>query len=183
MTKTLQHMAFAVSILAVFSAMPQARAETVTTQTYVKPADLPNLNQVDFTVFDVNHDGIFSMAEVGERLFQSFDKDSNGYIDNIEWDHKAVMTITPMKKETFKFVDYDDDGLVERSTYTYETFYAASGLTHFDKNANGLSAKEFINTGYRKLDSDNDNLISLNEWKEAYLKSRRNHDKPENYNN
>lgn len=180
---TIKHLVFAASALAVMSAAPLAQAETVTTQTYVKPANMPHLKEVDFTVFDINRDGIFTMAEVGERLFQSFDKDSNGYIDNMEWDHKAVMTITPMKKETFKYVDYDDDGLVERSTYTYETFYTASGLTRFDANANGLSAKEFIDTGYRKLDSDDDNLISLHEWKEAYLDERRTQDEPENYNN
>ena len=178
-----KHLIFSAAALAVLAAAPMAQAETVTTRTYVQPADVPGLKEVNFTVFDVNGDGIFTMPEVGERLFHSFDKDSNGYIDNIEWKHKAVMTITPMEKETFKFVDTDDDGLVEESTYTYQTFYQASGLTRFDGNANGLSAAEFIDTGYREIDGDDDQLISLKEWEEVYLASRPQQDKPENYNN
>lgn len=160
-----------------------AHAETVTTRTYVAPAPLPGLKEVDFTMFDINRDGFYSMPEVGERLFQSFDKDGNGHIDNIEWDHKAVMTIIPMKQETFKFVDTDNDGLVEQSTYTYQTFYKDSGLAMFDERKDGLSAKEFIGVGYRKMDRDDDNLISLDEWKQGYLESRPRELDPANYNN
>jgi hypothetical protein len=171
------------AVLAAMTLAPAAYAETVTTRTLVQPAPLPGLKQVDFTVFDINGDGFYSMPEVGERLFHSFDKDGNGHIDNIEWDHKAIMTITPMTKETFKFVDMNDDGMVENSTYTYQTFYTASGLSMFDEHKDGLSAKEFIGVGYRKLDRDDDNQIGLEEWKQAYLESRPRELDPANYNN
>ena len=159
-----------------------ANAETVTTQTYVQTKDLPNINEVDFTVFDTNMDGSYSMEEVGERLFQSFDKDSNGEIDNMEWSHKAVMTITPMEKETFKFVDYNSDGLTDEQSYTYETFFKASGLAKFDENLNGLSAEEFIGEGFEKLDRDQDKMIDLEEWKKVYLDSRPSAADQKNYN-
>lgn len=180
---TFKPLMLSAAALGVLALVPAAYAETITTRTYVKPQPLPHLAPVDFTVFDINNDGFYSMPEVGERLFKSFDKDGNGHIDNIEWKHKAVMTIMPMAKETFKYVDTDNDGLVEETTYTYETFYQDSGLVMFDRNKNGLSAQEFLNVGYRKADRDDDNLISLEEWKEAYLQTRPRELDPANYNN
>lgn len=180
---TLKHLTISAAALALLAAAGAAQAETVTTRTYVQAQDMPNINEVDFTVFDTNGDGLYSMPEVGERLFKSFDKDGNGHIDNIEWDHKAVMTIVPMEKKTFHYIDSNDDGRVEKSIYTYETFYDASGLSMFDTNKNGLSAKEFIGVGYRKLDRDDNNMIDLSEWKEAYLSSRPRITDQDNYNN
>ena len=159
-----------------------AKAETVTTKTVVQTENVPGIREVDFTVFDVNKDGSYSMREVGERLYKTFDKDDNGMIDNMEWKQKSLMTITPMKKETFKYVDYDDDGLLDATSYTYENFYQESGLAKFDNNKNGLSAAEFIGVGYQTLDSNDDNLISLSEWKSAYLASRPKLIRQENYN-
>ncbi len=156
--------------------------QTVTTKTHVQAQDLPDVNQINFSAFDVNRDGIYSMAEVGERLFESFDQDHNGFIDNLEWDRKTVMTITPMERETFRFVDEGSDGTTDSATYTYETFYQASGLMRFDENHDGLSAAEFIGEGFQPLDDDEDNLINLEEWKEAYLESRPEHNQPERYN-
>lgn len=174
---------FFLTAAAIVALTPAALAETVTTRTVVQPQPLPGLTPVDFTVFDVNRDGRFSMPEVGERLFSSFDKDGNGHIDLNEWSHKAVMTITPMAQETFKYVDTDNDGRVEETTYTYQTFYAESGLSRFDQNKNGLTPQEFLGVGYRKTDRDDDNLISLEEWKEAYLQTRPRELDPANYNN
>ena len=154
--------------IALFATAP-VYAETVTTATTIAPQDVPGVTEVDFSTFDTNHDGVYSMEEVGDRLFESFDKDGNGSIDNNEWDEKTVMTIAPMKMETFQYVDKDDDGMAEESTYTYQTFYEASGLIKFDHNQNGLSAEEFIGVGFQKLDDDDNNLINKEEWREAYI--------------
>ncbi len=168
---------------ALLSFAPSLHAETVTTKTYVQQKDVPNINTVDFSVFDLNGDGEYSMQEIGERLFKSFDGDGNGLIDNIEWTEKNVMTISPMDVKTFKFIDEDNDGMTEVSTVEYDTVFQASGLAKFDKNYNGLSAQEFIGESFQTLDDDNNNMINLEEWKEAYLEtSTFPNAEPENYN-
>ncbi len=160
----------------------QAQAEKVIAHTHTETKDLPNVNEIDFTVFDTNEDGEYSMAEVGTRLFTSFDLDNNKLVDNREWNTRSMMTIMPIEKEVFKFHDFDGDGMTDISTYDYSTFYEASGLIKFDKNQNGLSAAEFIDTEFQKIDDNDDNLISLEEWKEVYLASRPKHEEAESYN-
>lgn len=150
-----------------------AQATTVETQTYVQ-SNAPkaeNVKTVNFSVFDINNDGLYAKTEVGEKLFYMFDTDGNEVIDNLEWDNEIVYTITPMEKETYRFVDYNDDGYTDLTTYTYEQFYKESGLAHFDDNKNGLSAKEFIGAGFQSLDHSENNMIELNEWKKAYVTS------------
>ncbi len=148
-----------------------AHAETITTKTVVQQENLPNTNKINLTAFDVNEDGTLSMAEVGERLFRLFDRDGNHSIDNLEWSTKAVMTVIPMEKETLKLVDLNDDGNPETVEHTQETFLKESRLMRFDENRDGLSPKEFIDTGYEVLDDDEDRLINLEEWKEAYMEA------------
>lgn len=159
-------------------------AETVVhTQTNIQAQEIEGVNEIDFSTFDTNKDGKYSKAEVGEKLFYVFDSDGNHLIDNIEWNNRNMYTITPMEKETYEFVDLDADGDIDLSTMTYDTFYKESGLIRFDKNKNGLSASEFINVGLEKLDSDDNKMIDLEEWKNAYIASTRNAvDNPDNYN-
>jgi hypothetical protein len=198
----IKYLTLSVATVALLAAAPVVQAETVTTIITPTPApvqvvpsttvvttkthevtkDMPNTNRVNFDVFDVNGDGSFSMAEVGERLFYSFDLDGNETIDNIEWSKRSLMTIVPSERETFKFVDYDGDGMTDNTTYTYETFYKASDLVKFDQNEDGLSPEEFIGVGFQKLDLSDNNLIELKEWKAAYLESRAKHNTEENYN-
>jgi hypothetical protein len=143
-------------------------AETVHTKTYIDTADTVENLKIDFSAFDVNGDGLYAKSEVGEKLFYVFDQDGNEVIDNLEWDRKSMYTITPMEKETFKFVDYNDDGYTDLSTYTYDIFYKESGLIRFDNDKNGLSASEFIEVGFQELDDNDNNTIELDEWVEAY---------------
>jgi hypothetical protein len=148
-----------------------AHAETVTTKTVVQQEEMPGVNKINLTAFDVNEDGTLSMQEVGERLFRLFDRDGNHSIDNIEWDTKAIMTIIPMEQQTLKFVDLNDDGNPEVVEHTEATFLKDSHLMRFDDNKDGLTPKEFIGKGYENLDDDQDKLINLEEWKEAYMES------------
>ncbi len=157
--------------LIALAGIPAAHAETVTTKTLVQQEEMPGVNKINLTAFDVNEDGTLSMQEVGERLFRLFDRDGNGSIDNIEWGTKAIMTIIPMEKETLKFVDYNDDGNAEVIQHTEQNFLKDSHLSRFDENHDGLTPKEFIDTGYEVLDDDEDRLINLEEWKEAYMES------------
>ena len=161
---------------AVLWSIPPVSAETVTTKTVVHPKTIPDTDKVNFSAFDLNHDNILSMDEVGETLFYVFDTDGNETIDNIEFDHRQVITVIPMEKDTYTFVDWDNDGNVDKSSYTYDTFFQRSGLMRFDKNVNGLSASEFIDHGFLELDEDDSTVIELDEWKLAYEESMR----PEN---
>ena len=141
---------------------------TVTTQTYVEPQKIDGVNEINFSAFDINGDGLYAKSEVGEKLFYTFDLDGNEVIDNEEWDERSVYTITPMEKETFTFVDYNSDGYTELSTYNYDRFYEESALILFDQNKDGLSASEFIDANYKELDIDHSGMIELDEWKSAY---------------
>lgn len=170
-----------VACAALLATTMPADATKVTTQTSYNVPDVENVEEINFSAFDINNDGVYTMAEVGDRLFDSFDLNGDQLIDNTEWDNKAILTITPIEKETFQYVDYDEDGMAEEATYSYETFYKASGLMRFDNNQDGLSAEEFINTGFQSLDNDN-NLINEDEWKDAYLETRPPHEQPTNYN-
>lgn len=180
MKKTLLFTAVVVGLMGFTSY--QANAETVTTQTYVETKDVPGTKAIAFSAFDVNKDGEYSMEEVGEMLFEIFDTNNDKLIDNLEWDNKNVYTITPMEKETFKFVDHNSDGLTDEATYTYDTFYKASGLIKFDEDEDGLSAQEFIGIGFEELDDTEDKMINKEEWQKAYLATLPEHAKNVNYN-
>jgi hypothetical protein len=156
----------AVCILGVSATV--VNAETVTTKTVVSTKHLNGVDRVNFASFDLNGDGILSMSEVGERLFYAFDMDGNEVIDNIEMNKKSVMTIIPMEKQTFKFVDDNNDGKTDEGAYTYETFIEKSKLMRFDKDMDGLSPSEFIGETLLKLDDNDSGMIELDEWKEAY---------------
>jgi hypothetical protein len=177
-------LAYSVAAFAALALLPSmAQAETAVTKTYIQTKENPDVNNIDFTAFDVNNDGSYSMAEVGEKLFYIFDTDGNEVIDNIEWDNRNFYTITPMEVESFKFVDYDGDGRTDASSFTYDTFYKESGLMKFDEDQDGLSAGEFIDEGYEVLDTDEDKMITLKEWQRAYLESRPKHNQSDSYQN
>jgi len=160
------------ALAAVSLALPlNAMATTVQTETVVKTQNVEGTTQINFSKFDSNGDNILTMPEVGENLFYMFDQDGNELIDNIEWDNRNVYTITPMETETFRFVDYDSDGVAEKTTYTYDTFYSESGLARFDNDKNGLSAQEFIGDEFKRLDIDMSGTLDLEEWKAAYIAS------------
>ena len=166
-----------------FGAGAPAFAETVTTTTVVSQKDVPNMIKTDFSTFDLNGDNILSMREVGAKLFYIFDTDGNEVIDNIEYEHKQVMTIIPMEKQTFTFVDFNSDGKAEATAYDYEGFIKESRLMRFDKNMDGLSAHEFVDYTFLEMDDNNDKAVTLDEWKEAYIASLApKNAEPERYN-
>jgi hypothetical protein len=151
-----------------FAIVTPAGAETVTTKTVVSQKDVPNVEKTDFSAFDLNHDNVLTMREVGKKLFYVFDNDGNEVIDNIEFQNKKVMTIIPMEKQTFTFMDYDSDGNSDQSTFTYETFIQQSHLMRFDTDMDGLSPAEFIGFSFLETDDDNSKAVELEEWEEAY---------------
>jgi len=172
------------AVLALLAINNKVQAATIETKTVTTQQHQSGVDTVNFMAFDLNNDGVLSMSEVGEKLFAIFDRDNNGNIDNHEFDAKRVITIIPMEKETFRFVDYNNDGVAEETSHTYQTFMETSNLMRFDKDRDGLSAAEFIQVDYLKLDKNDDHLINMQEWKDAYIASRKypNADQ-ERYNN
>lgn len=172
----------AAAAIALLSLAGTASAETVTTKTTVQQKDIPDVNKVNLTAFDLDKNGVLTMREVGSYLFGVFDTDGNGSIDNIEFKKKRFMTIIPMEKETLKLVDSDNDGNAEVVEQSYESFIKQSMLMRFDENKDGLSPNEFIGKGYEVLDDDEDRLINHEEWQEAYLQTVLPVNEPERYN-
>ncbi len=145
-----------------------ASAETVNQVTTTHQIELPNTQKIDFKAFDLNHDGILSRSEVGEELFYIFDQDGNHVLDNHEYDRKTVLTVIPMKSETETSYDFDDDGKVDATKFTYDTFTEQSGLARFEKTPGGLSPREFTDKGFNELDVNHDHVLDIAEWKGAY---------------
>ena len=171
------------SALALTTMAGSVSAQSVMVETHEKTKPVEGVNQVQFSKFDVNGDGAYSMAEVGETLFYMFDTDGNEVIDNIEWNNDNVYTIIPIERDQFTYIDADSDGEAELAKHTYESFYKQSGLSVFDTDGDeGISAEEFIGEGYEVLDDDQNKVITLDEWQEVYLGSRPEHNQPENYN-
>lgn len=145
---------------------------TVTTQTATEarvPLGAPLVVRIDD--FDVNHDNLLAMDEIGYTLFKLYDTDGNQVIDNIEYERPALLTVTPMQTTTKVSYDFDGDGMADKNVYTYDTFMQHSHLTRFDSNGNGLSPREFAGMSFLEADIDNDRAIREKEWQGLYVAS------------
>ncbi len=139
------------------------------TETTVAPTPLPaTTRSIHFEDFDANHNGILSLAEVGDMLFGLYDTDGNMVIDNNEFERPAVLTVSPMEKMTKVTYDFDNDGIADKQEVTYEKFLEYTQLSRFDKNNNGLSAHEFTDKHFNIVDVDNSKVIEKKEWEGVY---------------
>ena len=161
----------AASALAFSLAPVSARAETTSTTTIVKQTDLPGVKKFDIESFDDNKDGIITITEAGDHLFRLFDLDSNGVLDNVEFPRKTVITLIPLRAETYSFRDRDDDGRPESGSYSYSTFIEKSGLYMFDRNKDGLSPSDFVKATFLEMDKNNSHVVEPDEWRSAYVES------------
>jgi len=146
-----------------------ALAQSITTDTYTMQKDLPNTQTVNFAEFDVNNDGQLSRKEIGEKLFYIFDTDGNHVIDNKEYLKPMVLTIIPMQKEKIVTFDFNDDGIADKTQYSHKEFFEQSMLAKFDKDGDGLSAKDFLGRYFWHLDDNKDKVIDLKEWQAEYI--------------
>ncbi len=146
-------------------------AETVTKRTLVTPNAPLNGEKINLQSFDMNNNGILSRKEIGTRLFYLFDTDGNEVIDNIEYDQPRLITVTPMLKEEFMSIDFDDDGVADVTDYTQEDFLKKSMLYDLDQNKDGLSAHEFLKVYLTKADTDKSKMLELDEWRTVYTEN------------
>jgi hypothetical protein len=145
-----------------------AHAETITKTTIVEQQTVEGVRKIDFMSFDLNHDSKLSMNEVGDVLFNAFDSDSNGAIDNIEYDKASVSTVIPMEVTTLTFIDYNDDGMSDVSRVNKDEFLERSNLMRFDKDKDGLSPRDFMGSEVKAMDMNHNNLIEKDEWQRQY---------------
>lgn len=171
------------AVLTILTPFAMAMATTITKSKTTTPIPVPNTIAVDFSQFDKNKDGIYSMREVGSHLFYMFDKDGNEVIDNREWGDRTVITVSPVDVSTRYQIDFDDDGIADLSDYDHGRFFKDSGLVRFDKNRNGLSAREFLGHSLKEVDTSRNGYVNLKEFTQSYLKTIPAHNKPSTYNN
>ena len=164
---------FALTAALLATGISAAQAETVTTTETTTTVETDVVTEgttrFDITELDIDNDEIISVEEVGEKLFYIYDTDGNEVIDNTEYDNPSVVTVVPMEKETVHAVDFDNDGKAEQTTYTYDRFMKRTGLAMFDRDNDGLSAKDFLGgTAFMQADINGNHTIDLKEWKSTY---------------
>lgn len=158
-------------------------AKQVKVRVEVEPKSVSNHTRINFSELDINKDGVFSREEVGEKLFEVFDRDGNQVIDNLEMKRVGLITLSPMTKKTIETIDYHSTGTPQKVRVNEEEFYSKSKLSMFDKNDDGLSPLDFLDMSFNKVDVRRDNVIDLYEWKRAYAVSvKRKHEEDFNYN-
>ena len=157
------------AICALPLAAASARAETVTTKSVTEQITPPGGKIINLNNFDLNKDGLLSTYEVGEMLFKLFDTDTSGSISPTEYEAKSVITVAPMEKMTTITYDYNNDGIPDKTQYTFEKFTQDTLLSRFDKNKNGLSPHEFLDKPFAEIDTDHSGGIELMEWRNAYM--------------
>ncbi len=131
----------------------------------------PGDHVMTFADFDLNHDGILSMNEVGKMMFKIYDIDGNGVIDNNEYERHTIVTLTPTEKTTITSYRVDDEGNADETKYTRESFMQDSRLSRFGSVKQGLSAHEFIGQDFMAVDVNRDHAIDLKEWQGTYIAS------------
>ena len=152
----------------VFAVIP-ASAETVTTKTTTEQTTQAGSKTINLNNFDLNKNGILSTFEVGEMLFKLFDTDTSGAVDSTEFEYKSVLTVAPMEKMTTISYDYDNNGVSDKTKYTFEKFTQDTQLARFDKNKDGLSPHEFVEKTFSDIDADHNGGTDLMEWRNAYM--------------
>jgi hypothetical protein len=90
-------------------------------------------------------------------------------IDPTEYENKTIITVAPMEQTVSITYDYDNDGVPDKTQYTYETFTQNTQLARFDANKDGLSPHEFVNMTMADVDSDRSGGIDVTEWRNAYI--------------
>lgn len=158
-------------------------AKQVKVRVEIEQKSVSNRTRINFSELDINQDGVFSREEVGEKLFEVFDRDGNQVIDNIEMKRVGLITLAPMTKKTIETIDYHSSETPQKVRVSEEEFYRKSKLGMFDKNDDGLSPLDFLEMRFNKVDVRRDGVIDLYEWKRAYAASvKRMHEEDFNYN-
>jgi len=153
-------------------------------KTVTAPSMPEGVRPVVFYYYDAKAGEIIAADTVTEDIFKLWDVDGNGYISPQEYYHNAMVVYEPVETRTQVFADVDADGRMEltREEYTLRLqqipHYAAINT---DGKA-GISAHEFLGTGFQPADRNDDNKVSLSEFTEAFYGQPRLASDQERYN-
>ena len=125
--------------------------------------------RINFGDLDLSRDGILSVNEISGSIFKLYDEDGNSLIDNNEYERRAVLNIIPAEKNTVVYYDYDGDGDVDETAYTYETFARDMQFSRFDAARNGISPHDFTKTSFNHADINNDRFVNEAEWQRTAI--------------
>lgn len=145
-----------------------AIAETITKRTTTTTIN-PGSSVIDFSLLDHNRDGVISRREIGDQLFSIYDADHNDYLDNTEYRNIRTVTIRQPEQRFVRSIDLDDDGYADVTEYTYDNVANRTRLYHYQRETNGLSADQLLESPFDDIDVDDNASIARDEWYNAYM--------------
>lgn len=118
-----------------------------------------------FDAWDANRDGILDDNEYRDGLFGLYDRDRSGRLNDDErntiWDDKPGADIA----------DWDRDGNKEMDREEFrQIFSMKNDFKDWDENGDGkLDKTEYTKRMYRRMDANNDGIISKQEFNNAEM--------------
>lgn len=176
-----------VAVLAGFSAAPAIAQTGVVTQTTTTVAPVANgtvyesktvtkraapegVRPVVFYYYDGGAGEIIAADTVTDEIFKLWDVDGNGHISPQEFYRNAMVIYEPVETRTQVFADVDGNGRLELTQEEY-TLRLAQVPHYADMNKDGkpgISAHEFLGTGFQDADRNDDNQVSIGEFTNAF---------------
>lgn len=152
-------------------------------KTVVAPVATDGKRPVIFYYYDAKAGEIVAASDMSKEIFQIWDKDRNGYVSPQEFYENAMIIYEPTETSTTVFSDVNGRLKVTQEEYTLRLQrIPAYGEINKDNKA-GISAYEFLGTGFQEADDNDDNQISYGEFTEAFYGQPRMASEQERYNN
>ncbi len=118
--------------------------------------------------YDYNKDGIIEPDEFTTYIYERSDLDGDGYLGDEEWNLARVGWNRSYKDIDFNqytYWDQDKDGHLDSNEI--KTLVQKTGLySKWDTDLDGkVNSEEFAKGTFNAYDDNNDNMLSLDEWK------------------
>ncbi len=130
--------------------------------------DLQNQTEIKIGDLDLNHDHFIKREEVAEYMFYYFDHDGNESLTNGEYGARRPVSVIPYEGTDITTIDLDNDGKDDGVAYSQESFLSKVMIGKYDPAAEGITAKQFIDTSFLRLNSNKSGAIELSEWNAIY---------------